>query len=194
MIIVGVACEVFFFSLLDNNLVLRFFSFTNQGDELFKANFKCYTSVPFMVKALFPERSGLSSVLLSLLMLSCCLSVWVDNSSLMNWAALTIWASPLSLAVRCGCGLLQSVEILSVCTANQRSACSRDVVLLSRQPPTLFSEFWSLVSTPCLFHYLHSACFYHRCVLSAVWFLFNWAWAYSDYSNRTSLSPQIGPK
>lgn len=65
-----------------------------------------------------------------------CLS-WVNNNCLMTWATLTTWASPpLSLAVRCGCGLLQSVEILSVCTANQRSACSRDVVLLSRQPPT----------------------------------------------------------
>lgn len=69
-----------------------------------------------------------------------CLFVWVNNNCLINWATLTTWASPpLSLAVRCGCGLLQSFEILSVCTANQRSACGRDVVLLSRQPPTFLS-------------------------------------------------------
>lgn len=102
-----------------------------------------------------------------------CLSVWVNNNCLMNWATLTTWASPpLSLAVRCGCGLLQSVEILSVCTANQRSACSRDVVLLSRQPPTFLSQFWSssLVSAPCLFISLSPfcMCFYQRCCPSAV--------------------------
>lgn len=100
-----------------------------------------------------------------------CLSVWINNNCLMNWATLTTWASPLSLAVRCGCGLLQSVEILSVCTANQRSACSRDVVLLSRQPPTFLSQFWSsLVSAPCLFISLSPfcMCFYQRCCPSAV--------------------------
>lgn len=64
-----------------------------------------------------------------------CLCVWVNNCP-MKWPTLTTWASPpFFLAVRYWCGLLQSVEILSVCTANQRSACSRDVVLLSRQPP-----------------------------------------------------------
>lgn len=106
-----------------------------------------------------------------------CLSVWVNNNCVMNWATLTTWASPpLSLAVRCGCGLLQSFEILSVCTANQRSACSRDVVLLSRQPPTFLSQFWSssLVSAPCLFISLSPfcMCFYQRCCPSAVCSLF----------------------
>lgn len=154
-----------------------------------------------MVKSLFPEQSGFKvgcplSFRPFVDAASYCLSAWVDNSSVMNWATLTIWASPLSLAVRCGCGLLQSVEILSVCTANQRSACSRDVVLLSRQPPTFLSEFWSsLVSTPCLFISLSPfcMCFYQRCVFllfflfffffSAVFF-FSFLilpWSYSDY-------------
>lgn len=162
-------------------------------NPIYKLSQPLLSSIKSSFIGAYPKSAGLKLVVLSLCSLVdaalYCPSVWVNNNCLMNWATLTTKASPpLSLAVRCGCGLLQSVEILSVCTANQRSACSRDVVLLSRQPPTFLSQFWSsLVSAPCLFISLSPfcMCFYQRCCLNAVFFsLFKFQLAFILRPNR----------
>lgn len=95
------------------------------------------------------------------------LSVWVNNS-VMKWTTLTVRASPLSLAVRCGCGLLQSVEILSVCTANQSWACSRDFSLVVTSTTNNFFPVFVFGFNSSLFHYLHSACVSARAVVHFV--------------------------